>query len=188
MWECERLAFKKTLRKKRVSISDLNFPIDFILITVNSIYACTLVIAAQQEEIFWIFDFVGEKQANCLEWLLSWKKMIEKQVQGWKKRERVSFSTTFQNLKLLTSINIIAEKEIVGLWRESAILKQSQQVWILSVNVSANLQRRFQFQQNRLLEENFAGLQAESADLLLGHANGPVGFGAYWGWVERWHY
>lgn len=42
-------------------------------ITINSIYACTLVIAAQQEEIFWIFDFVGEKQANCLERLLSWK-------------------------------------------------------------------------------------------------------------------
>lgn len=40
-------------------------------ITINSIYACTLVIAAQQEEIFWIFDFVGEKQANCLERLLS---------------------------------------------------------------------------------------------------------------------
>lgn len=38
----------------------------FTKITVNSIDACTFVIATQQEEIFWIFDFVGEKEANGL--------------------------------------------------------------------------------------------------------------------------
>lgn len=58
--------------EKRVKLLN-EFPNRLALheITINSIYACTLVIAAQQEEIFWIFDFVGEQQANCLERLLS---------------------------------------------------------------------------------------------------------------------
>jgi hypothetical protein len=60
--------------EKKESISDLNFPIDFLLITVNSIYACTLVIAAQQKEVLWIFDFVGEEQADGFERLFAWKK------------------------------------------------------------------------------------------------------------------
>lgn len=55
----------------------MNFPIDwrFWKITVYSIYARALVISAQQEEILGIFNFVCEQEANCLERLLSWKKV-----------------------------------------------------------------------------------------------------------------
>lgn len=112
-------AFSSNNNKKKESISDLNFPIDFCLITVNSIYACTLVIAAQQEEVLGIFDFVGEQQANCLERLLSWK-IIEKEI--------MKISSSGSREKVLTSINVIAEKEIVGLGRKAAVFEQSQQV------------------------------------------------------------
>lgn len=48
------------------------------------------------------------------------------------------------------------------------------------MNVAADLERRLEFEQNRLLQENLSRLQAEPANLLFGHADGPVRFGAYW--------
>lgn len=78
----------------------------------------------------------------------------------------------------LTPVDVVAEKQVVGLWWKAAVLEESQEIRVLAVDVSADLQRRFQLQQDRLLQENLARLQAKPADLLLGHADGPVGFGA----------
>lgn len=41
--------------------------------------------------------------------------------------------------RLLAAVNVVAEEEIVGLWREAAVLEETQQVVVLSVNVAANL-------------------------------------------------
>lgn len=43
----------------------------FLHLPVNSIYTRTLVVAAKQEEVLWIFDFVREQQADGLQGLLS---------------------------------------------------------------------------------------------------------------------
>ena len=44
--------------------------------------------------------------------------------------------------RLLAAVNVVAEEEIVGLWREAAVLEETQQVIVLSVNVAANLGTR----------------------------------------------
>lgn len=61
---------------------------------------------------------------------------------------------------VLTSIHVVAEEQIVGLGWKATVLEQSQQIGILAVNVAADLQRCFQLQQDRLLKENLARLQA----------------------------
>jgi hypothetical protein len=63
------------------------------------------VVAAKQEEIFRIFDFVGEQEADGLQ-------------------------------RLLTTIHIIAEEQVVRLGREATVLEQSQQVVILAVDIT----------------------------------------------------
>ena len=37
---------------------------------------------------------------------------------------------------LLSSVNVVAEEEVVGLGRESTILEETEQVVVLSMNVS----------------------------------------------------
>ena len=38
--------------------------------------------------------------------------------------------------RLLSSIDIISKEEVVGLWREAAVLEQTQQVVVLAVNIT----------------------------------------------------
>lgn len=65
------------------------------------------MIAAQQEEVLWIFDFVRQQQANGLQ-------------------------------RLFAAIDVVAQKQIVGLGREAAVLEQTQQVIVLTVDVACN--------------------------------------------------
>ena len=41
--------------------------------------------------------------------------------------------------RLFTSVDVIAQEEVVGFWRESTIFEQAQKVVILSVDVTAYL-------------------------------------------------
>jgi hypothetical protein len=41
--------------------------------------------------------------------------------------------------RLLATVDVVAEEEVVGLRREAAILEKSQQIIVLAVNISANL-------------------------------------------------
>jgi hypothetical protein len=68
---------------------------------------------------------------------------------------------------LLSSINVITQEEIVCLGRESTVFKQSQQVVVLSVNISADLDGSFQFQQDWLCDEDFPCFRAEELDFVL---------------------
>jgi hypothetical protein len=63
------------------------------------------VVAPEDEEVFWVFDFVGEEEADGFE-------------------------------ALLAPVDVVAEEEVVGVGRETAILEQAQQVVVLAVNVA----------------------------------------------------
>lgn len=38
--------------------------------------------------------------------------------------------------RLLPSVHVVAKEQVVGLWREAAVLKEPQQVCVLSVDVT----------------------------------------------------
>ena len=59
---------------------------------------------------------------------------------------------------LSASIDIISKKKIIRVWWISAILEQSQQIVVLSMDISAYLQARFQLQQNWLGKKYFPTL------------------------------
>lgn len=41
--------------------------------------------------------------------------------------------------RLLATIDVVTEEEVVGLWWEAAVLEQAQQIVVLSVDVAADL-------------------------------------------------
>jgi hypothetical protein len=41
--------------------------------------------------------------------------------------------------RLLTTVDVIAEEKVVGLWRETAIFKQTKEIVVLTVNITADL-------------------------------------------------
>ena len=43
----------------------------FIVKTINSVDAGALMVAPQQEEVFWVLDLVGKQETNYLETLLA---------------------------------------------------------------------------------------------------------------------
>jgi hypothetical protein len=55
---------------------------------------------------------------------------------------------------LLTTINIIPKKQVVRSWWITTILKQPQEVWKLTMNISANLDRSLELEEIRLTEKN----------------------------------
>ena len=95
------------------------------------------MVSAQKEEVLWIFDFVGQQEANGLQTLFS-------------------------------SVNVVAEEQVVRLGRETTIFKEAQQIKVLAMNITTNLNRCFQFEENGLAGEDFAGPLAEAADFQLG--------------------
>lgn len=50
------------------------------------------MVPPEQEEVFWVFDLVGEQQADGLQ-------------------------------RLLPSVHVIPQEQVVGLWREASILE-----------------------------------------------------------------
>ena len=68
---------------------------------------------------------------------------------------------------LLSPVHVIAQEQVIGLGRESTILEQPQQVIVLSMDIPTDLYRRFEFQENRLGDEDFASLGTEVLYLVL---------------------
>jgi len=73
--------------------------------------------------------------------------------------------------RLLSTINVVTHEEVVGLWWESSVFEEAEEIGELAVNITANLQRSLQLQQDRLGQEDVAGSKAESPDFGLGHLN-----------------
>lgn len=83
-------------------------PLALVVETIDTVDGCALVVAAENEEVLWVLDFVGQEQADGLKGLLA-------------------------------TVNIVTEEEVVGLWWEAAVLEESEQIVVLSVDVTANL-------------------------------------------------
>ena len=98
------------------------------------------MVSPQQEEVFRILDFIGEKKTD-----------------------------SFQ--RVLSTIDIISQKEVVRVGRIPSVFEQSQKVVVLAVDVSSYFQRGFQFNKDRLLEEDLPRLYAEPPDLVLCEIN-----------------
>mmetsp|Transcript_15428 Transcript_15428/g.48182 ORF Transcript_15428/g.48182 Transcript_15428/m.48182 type:complete len:233 (+) Transcript_15428:607-1305(+) len=69
---------------------------------------------------------------------------------------------------LLSTVNVVAKEEVVGTRRESSVFEQPKQVVVLPVNVTANLDRCLELQQNRLFQNNLSGTKAKASHLRLG--------------------
>ena len=69
--------------------------------------------------------------------------------------------------RLLASVDVIPQEEVVGLRRETPVLEKPQQVVVLPVHVSADLQRSLQLQQDGLAEEDLPALEAQPPDVVL---------------------
>lgn len=72
---------------------------------------------------------------------------------------------------LFTSIHIVTKEKIVSLWRKSAILKESQEIIVLSMNVSTDLDWSLQLKQDWLVDENVSRLNAQSPNFLFSKLN-----------------
>lgn len=67
----------------------------------------------------------------------------------------------------LTTINVVSEEQVICSWRVAAVLKQPQEVWKLTMNITANLDRSLELEEIRLAEKNLFGSRAELAYLSL---------------------
>lgn len=73
---------------------------------------------------------------------------------------------------LLAPVDVVAQEQVICLGRETAVLEEPQQIGVLAVYVAADLKRRLQLQQNRLLQENLPRLETEATHLGLRHGDG----------------
>ena len=129
---------------ERLPQLDVVATLAFIVESVDSIDGCAFMVAAEQEEILWVFDLVRQQQTDGLQ-------------------------------RLLTPIHIVAQEQVVGIRRESAVLEQSEQIIVLSMNVSHDFDGRLQFEQDGLRDENLARLEAQTADLTFGQVHSLAG-------------
>jgi hypothetical protein len=77
--------------------------------------------------------------------------------------------------RLLASVDVIAQKQVIRLWREPAVLKQPEQVIVLPVNVAADLDGRFELEQDRLPDKNLARFGAEVSYFVFKQLDGFAG-------------
>ncbi len=138
--------------RKAVETIGENFPdldavssLAFIIEPIDSVYSRAFMVSSQQEEVFWIFDFVSEQKTDRLKTLPS-------------------------------SVYIISKEHIIGFWWKSTIFEQTQQIVILPMNVSADFQGRFEFEQDRLGNKNLSAFATEPLDLLFGEVDSLARF------------
>jgi len=67
---------------------------------------------------------------------------------------------------MLSSIDVVAQKQIITLWWEAAVLEKSNQIFILSVNISAHFQRSLEFDQHGLFMKDLFYFCAEGYHIL----------------------
>jgi len=107
------------------------------------------VVTTEDEEVFGVLDLVRKQKTNGLE-------------------------------RLFSSVDIVTQEEVVCFWGETAILEQPQEIVVLSVNVTydvsllqrmnvgltANFDRRLEFEEDRLADEDFTSAGTEVLDLV----------------------
>lgn len=63
------------------------------------------MISTQQEKVLWVFDLVGEKQADGLQ-------------------------------RLLPSVYVVTQEQVVTLWGEASIFKEPKQIIVLAMDIT----------------------------------------------------
>jgi len=72
---------------------------------------------------------------------------------------------------VLPAVHVVAEKEVVCLRREAAVLKEAQQVVVLPVDVAHDLYRRLQLEQRVLILDDLAALVDQHRHLVRGQVH-----------------
>jgi len=66
--------------------------------------------------------------------------------------------------RLLSPINIVTKENVIRLGRESTVLKETEKVIILAMNVTTNFDRGFKLKKHWLSDEQITAAQAEHFD------------------------
>jgi hypothetical protein len=66
---------------------------------------------------------------------------------------------------LLTTVHVVAQKDVIGLRREAAVFKETQQIIVLPMNVTADLDRSLQLEKHRLTDQKITTAETEHLDL-----------------------
>ena len=68
---------------------------------------------------------------------------------------------------LLSSINIVSEEKVICLRREATVLEQSQQIVVLTMDITTDLDWSLQLKKDGLVDEDVSRLDAQSTNFLL---------------------
>ena len=66
----------------------------------------------------------------------------------------VSEQKTYSLDSLPSPVNVVPKEKIVGFWREASILKESEHVVVLTVNIPTDFEGRLGFNEHGLAKEN----------------------------------
>jgi hypothetical protein len=67
--------------------------------------------------------------------------------------------------RLLTSVDVITEEEVVGLRREATVLEESEKIVVLSVDITTDLDRSLKLEEDGLRNEDLTSLGAKVTNL-----------------------
>ena len=73
---------------------------------------------------------------------------------------------------LLATVDVVAEEEVVGLGGEAAVLKQTEEVGVLSMDVTANFDGSAELEEHGLTEQHLPTLVAQGRGILDGDLDG----------------
>jgi len=73
--------------------------------------------------------------------------------------------------RLLSSIDIVSQKQIIGLGWETTVLEEAEQVVVLSMDITADFDRCLQLQEDRLVDEDLTRSCAQKLDLIFCELN-----------------
>jgi len=109
-------------------------PLTLIVEPIHPVDALALVVASQQEKVVWELDLVGQQQADRLN-------------------------------RLLSPVDVVSNenKLLVARWIASDF-EQPEQVKVLTVDISENLDGRLDIEQHLLLAEDLCALVDEELD------------------------
>ena len=68
---------------------------------------------------------------------------------------------------LFASVDVVAQEEVVGVWGEAAVLKESEEVVVLAVDVAADLDGGLELEEDGLGDEDLPRPETEEADFVL---------------------
>lgn len=124
------------------------------------------MISPQQEEVLWVFDFVGQEETDGLQGLLPPVHVVpqEQVVALW--REASIFKQPQQVVVLAVDVSCRGQGQVSA----------RPQGYILKQRLTTDLEGSLQLQQNGLAEEDFPGFQTQSADFVFLELDVLAGF------------